>query len=231
MKLKVHWEKEHSHVAQAHVDYDDLLEDYIIKAGLPLPGTSPQVVAAKTEPHGEDEPISPVKRTTTTTTTPAKVKLPLKSLKSPKSYGPLMATKSTFECTLCEERLTLHAGLSPLVHWSNAHSDQAVTAFRVRRTADGSVANLKGIYKHLWTCGATGLRSRHGGQQTESRRQAPDVPPLGEGAPAADEERGRLQDDGAYSAGISLPGRRGDGSFSLHGFLTVIYLRRSLSLR
>ena len=58
MKLKVHWEKEHSHVAQAHVDYDDLLEDYIIKAGLPLPGTSPQVVAAKTEPHGEDEPIS-----------------------------------------------------------------------------------------------------------------------------------------------------------------------------
>ena len=92
-----------------------------------------QVVAAKTEPHGEDEPISPVKRTTTTTTTPAKVKLPLKSLKSPKSYGPLMATKSTFECTLCEERLTLHAGLSPLVHWSNAHSDQAVAAFRVRR--------------------------------------------------------------------------------------------------
>ena len=87
------------------------------------------MVAAKTEPHGEDEPISPVKRTTT----PAKVKLPLKSLKSPKSYGPLMATKSTFECTLCEERLTLHAGLSPLVHWSNAHSDQAVAAFRVRR--------------------------------------------------------------------------------------------------
>ena len=42
MKLKVHWEKE-AHGGD-HVDYDDLLEDYIIKAGLaPLPGTSPKV--------------------------------------------------------------------------------------------------------------------------------------------------------------------------------------------
>ena len=81
-----------------------------------------------------------------------------------------MATKSTFECTLCAELLTLHAGLSPLVHWRNAHSDQAVTAFRVRRTSDGSVANLKGIYKHLWTCGAPGC-----GHVTAANKQSHDA--------------------------------------------------------